>query len=78
MAESLTLTVPIAGISMGGHSTLIALRAGLSLLYLLSNPKLLLSDPQITIGIPIVGCQDYLKLTGLGQEASSEPLGTFC
>ncbi|KAI0759565.1 Alpha/Beta hydrolase protein [Trametes elegans] len=45
-AERTVASWLVAGISLGGHSTWIVLR----------------DDPRVKLGIPIIGCPDYLKL----------------
>lgn len=53
----------VVGISLGGHSTWIALSQG-GLLILSSNYSIDYSceDPRIQVGIPIIGCPNYLEL----------------
>ncbi|RDX43993.1 hypothetical protein OH76DRAFT_1487426 [Lentinus brumalis] len=48
----------VSGISLGGHSTWIALK----------------NDPRLKVGIPIIGCPDYLALIVPRAEASSIPI----
>lgn len=56
----------IAGISLGGHSTWIALAHGISisstLAAILTHLDTMLADARLKIGIPIIGCPDYTKL----------------
>ncbi|KDR79059.1 hypothetical protein GALMADRAFT_244822 [Galerina marginata CBS 339.88] len=47
----------VIGISLGGHSTWIALS----------------QDPRITIGVPIIGCPDYLELMKYRAESNNIP-----
>ncbi|RPD54297.1 hypothetical protein L226DRAFT_616977 [Lentinus tigrinus ALCF2SS1-7] len=48
----------VSGISLGGHSTWIALK----------------NDPRVKVGIPIIGCPDYLALIVPRAEASKIPI----
>ncbi|TFK19693.1 alpha/beta-hydrolase, partial [Coprinopsis marcescibilis] len=48
----------VAGVSLGGHSTWLAL----------------CHDPRITVGIPIIGCPDYLALMKHRTETSGVPM----
>ncbi|KAI0324680.1 hypothetical protein GY45DRAFT_1313470 [Cubamyces sp. BRFM 1775] len=48
----------VAGVSLGGHSTWIALK----------------NDPRITFGIPIIGCPDYLTLMSERAALSKVPV----
>jgi len=54
----------LAGISLGGHATWYALQHGECRLKRLRNDqtKLRLTEPRLSVGIPIVGCPDYLAL----------------
>ncbi|KAI0749921.1 Alpha/Beta hydrolase protein [Daedaleopsis nitida] len=49
----------VSGISLGGHSTWITLKI----------------DPRVKLGIPIIGCPDYLTLIRSRAEQSSIPIG---
>ncbi|KAG2151240.1 Alpha/Beta hydrolase protein [Suillus bovinus] len=48
----------VGGISLGGHSTWIALSR----------------EPRLTLGIPIIGCPDYMKLISQRAQSSDIPL----
>nr|VWO99637.1 Phosphate import ATP-binding protein PstB (EC (ABC phosphate transporter) (Phosphate-transporting ATPase) [Ganoderma boninense] len=54
-----------AGKSLGGHSTWIVLRNGL----------MDETDPRVNIGIPIIGCPDYLTLISKRAKAHKLPFG---
>ncbi|KAI0059195.1 alpha/beta-hydrolase [Artomyces pyxidatus] len=48
----------VAGISLGGHSTWLTLK----------------NEPRVRVGIPIIGCPDYLALIGFRAKSSGVPL----
>ncbi|KAG1785877.1 Alpha/Beta hydrolase protein [Suillus plorans] len=48
----------MGGVSLGGHSTWIALSR----------------EPRLTLGIPIIGCPDYMKLISRRAQSSNIPL----
>jgi hypothetical protein len=52
----------VAGISLGGHSTWIALKNGKFCELSCSKTHVQCLDPRITLGVPIIGCPDYLTL----------------
>lgn len=66
----------VVGISMGGHSTWIALAQGLILriqdLHITLKHTL---DPRVQVGIPIIGCPDYMDLIERRAKTSNIPFG---
>ena len=54
----------VAGISLGGHSTWVALSRGNNQIIIPYNDHFIpySTDPRISIGIPIIGCPNYLEL----------------
>ncbi|THH16654.1 hypothetical protein EW146_g4015 [Bondarzewia mesenterica] len=56
--ENTIVTWAVAGISLGGHSTWLALR----------------NDPRIAIGVPVIGCPDYLRLLTFRAQGANIPL----
>lgn len=68
----------LAGISLGGHATWYALQHGESSLNLrLRKGKMepLLAEPRLSVGIPIIGCPDYLALMNGRARASGLKFG---
>lgn len=67
----------LAGISLGGHATWYALQhGGCKLKRPRSNQmKLRLTEPRLGVGIPIIGCPDYLALMHDRAKASGLEFG---
>ena len=68
----------LAGISLGGHATWYALQHGecsLDLWFGMGQMELRLAEPRLSVGIPVIGCPDYLALMHGRAKASGLQLG---
>lgn len=67
----------VVGISLGGHSTWLALTHGKiqAMIYLFVADLWIYSyvDPRVTVGVPIIGCPDYKKLMEYRAKATGIP-----
>lgn len=68
----------MSGISLGGHSTWIALTRGMNYslrmtLYMSISLTPSVTEPRLNIAIPIIGCPDYVKLISQRAQLSGLP-----
>lgn len=64
----------VAGVSLGGHSAWQLLCSGEGTLRVSSYMYLHRPEPRISLGVPIIGCPDYLRLMAMRAASSSVDL----
>ncbi len=60
--EQVIETWAVAGVSLGGHATWLALTHGNDFIFIIIMSKPSQLEPRLSIGIPVIGCPDYLSL----------------